>query len=186
VTGKSSKREPYITVAQAARELGITRQVLSRQVKAGQVRSRGGKVRLSEVRADRAAHVAPRPGTAGDEDDAEPVGELTDTVTTAEAKRHKEIELARLRRLDRQSREGELVLASVVQDTVFRCAREDRDALMNLPARIAPLIAAELGVDAGRLLVSLERHVREFLASRATRFAIGGDRRGGVGAGYST
>jgi hypothetical protein len=177
-------REPYIKVAEAARNLGITRQVLSRQVKAGQVRSRGGKVRLSEVRADRAAHVAPRPG-AGSADEDETNGELTDTVTTAEAKRHKEIELARLRRLDRQSREGELVLASVVHDAVFRCAREDRDALMNLPARIAPLIAAELGVDAGRLLVALERHVREFLAGRATRFALGADRRAGVGAGYS-
>jgi hypothetical protein len=176
-------REPYIKVAEAARNLGITRQVLSRQVKAGQVRSRGGKVRLSEVRADRAAHVAPRPGAAGDADEDATNGELTDTVTTAEAKRHKEIELARLRRLDRQSREGELVLASVAHDAVFRCAREDRDALMNLPARIAPLIAAELGVDAGRLLVALERHVREFLAGRATRFALGADRRAGVGAG---
>jgi hypothetical protein len=49
--------EPLISVAEAAREIGLNRSTLSRQVSAGAIRSHGGKVRLSEILADRAANI---------------------------------------------------------------------------------------------------------------------------------
>src|SRR5262245_16443489 len=49
--------DELISIAAAAKAEGIHKSTLSRQVKSGQVRSHGGKVRLSEVRADRAKNV---------------------------------------------------------------------------------------------------------------------------------
>lgn len=49
--------DPLITISAAAGKLGIDRSVLSRQIKAGAVRSYGQKVRFSEVLADRAANI---------------------------------------------------------------------------------------------------------------------------------
>jgi hypothetical protein len=51
--------DDLIPVATAARAIGINRSTLSRQVKTGVVRSHGGKVRLREVLADRAAKLDP-------------------------------------------------------------------------------------------------------------------------------
>jgi transposase-like protein len=50
--------EPLISVAEAAREIGLNRSTLSRQVNAGRIRSHDGQVRLSEVLADRKAKIA--------------------------------------------------------------------------------------------------------------------------------
>jgi hypothetical protein len=44
-------------ITKAAREVGVSHSTLSRQVKAGLVRSHGGKVRLSEVLYDRANNI---------------------------------------------------------------------------------------------------------------------------------
>jgi hypothetical protein len=62
---------------------------------------------------------------------------------------------------------------------VFRLARDERDAWVNWPARVAAVMAAELSaacseaaggtveLDAHRLHSLLERHVREHLAELA-------------------
>ena len=50
---------------------------------------------------------------------------------------------------------------------VFRLAREERDAWINWPARVAALMAAELGVEAHPMQKILETHVRAQLAELA-------------------
>jgi hypothetical protein len=50
---------------------------------------------------------------------------------------------------------------------VLRLAREERDAWVNWPARVAAMMAAELEVDAHKLHTVLERHVRDHLAEVA-------------------
>jgi sulfur relay (sulfurtransferase) DsrC/TusE family protein len=50
---------------------------------------------------------------------------------------------------------------------VFRLARDERDAWVNWPARVAAMIAAELEVDPHQLHAVLERHVRDHLAEFA-------------------
>ena len=52
-----SESEPLVSIAAAARAVGISRQTLHEQVKLRAVRSHGGKVRVSEVRRDRAANI---------------------------------------------------------------------------------------------------------------------------------
>ena len=46
---------------------------------------------------------------------------------------------------------------------VFRLARRERDAWVNWPARVAALMAAELGLDAHVMQKVLEAHVRDHL-----------------------
>jgi hypothetical protein len=50
---------------------------------------------------------------------------------------------------------------------VFRLARDECDAWVNWPARVAAMIAAELEVDPHTLHTVLERHVRDHLAELA-------------------
>src|SRR5258708_7690286 len=49
---RMSDGDPLMCVAAAAREIGLNRSTLARQVNAGAIRRHGGKVRLSEVYAD--------------------------------------------------------------------------------------------------------------------------------------
>ena len=55
---------------------------------------------------------------------------------------------------------GELVDRARAVAQVFRLARDERDAWVNWPARVASLMAAELEVDAHKLHTVLERQVR--------------------------
>ena len=88
-------------------------------------------------------------------------------VSFFDAQRRKEVALARLRELELAQKDGQLLNADDVRAEVGRIARQERDALSNWPARVAPLIAAELGVEQVRLTVILEKHVRDFLAERS-------------------
>ncbi len=49
--------DPLLSVTEAAAQIGVNRSTLFRQIKAGAVRSHEGKVRLSELLADRAANI---------------------------------------------------------------------------------------------------------------------------------
>ena len=62
---------------------------------------------------------------------------------------------------------GELVDRARAVALVFRLARQERDVWLGWPARVAALMAAELGVDAHALQTVLETHVREHLGSLA-------------------
>ena len=56
---------------------------------------------------------------------------------------------------------------------VHRLAKEERDAILAWPARIAAELAAELGVDAHRLQTLMDARLRQHLAERnGARVAI--------------
>jgi hypothetical protein len=50
---------------------------------------------------------------------------------------------------------------------VFRLARQERDAWAGWPARIAAMMAADLGIGAHRMQTVLEAHVRQHLEELA-------------------
>jgi hypothetical protein len=58
---------------------------------------------------------------------------------------------------------GELIDRAKAVAQVFRLARDERDAWVNWPARVASMLAAELEVDTHKLHTVLERQVREHL-----------------------
>ena len=78
-----------------------------------------------------------------------------------------EVLKAQERRLRLQQMKGELVDRAKAVAQVFRLARDERDAWVNWPARVAAMMAAELEVDPHQLHTVLERHVREHLAELA-------------------
>ena len=88
-------------------------------------------------------------------------------VTFVQARTAHEIAKAHLARLKLQERKGELVDRASAAALVFRLAREERDAWINWPARVAALMAAELGVEAHPMQKVLETHVRVQLSELA-------------------
>jgi hypothetical protein len=84
-------------------------------------------------------------------------------MTFLQARTANEVLKARLRRMELQQKEGELVDRARAVALVFRLARQERDVWLGWPARVAALMAAELGVGAHALQTVLEGHVREHL-----------------------
>jgi phage terminase Nu1 subunit (DNA packaging protein) len=73
-----------------------------------------------------------------------------------------EVERGKLAELDRRQREGELVERREVEQAAFSTARNVRDALMNIPARVSSLYAAE--TDPQKIHQSLEDEIRTVLS----------------------
>jgi hypothetical protein len=95
----------------------------------------------------------------------EPVA--TGAMTFMQARTANEVLKAQERRVRLQRMKGELVDRAKAVAQVFRLARDERDAWVNWPARVAAMIAAELGVDPHQAHTVLERHVRDHLAELA-------------------
>jgi hypothetical protein len=89
------------------------------------------------------------------------------SLTFVQARTAHEIAKAHLARLRLQRMKGELVDRARASALVFRLAREERDTWVNWPARVAALMASELGVEAHRMQKILEAHVRAHLAELA-------------------
>jgi hypothetical protein len=88
-------------------------------------------------------------------------------ITFVQARTAHEIAKAHLARLRLQRMKGELVDRARATAMIFRLAREERDSWLNWPARVAALIAADLGVEAHAVQKLVETHVRGHLAELA-------------------
>ena len=97
-----------------------------------------------------------RPPTA-----AEPAPQGAATFT--QARTAHEIAKAQRARIEVQQLRDEVVDRAQATSEVFRLARRERDAWVNWPARVAALMAAELGLDAHAMQKVLEGHVRDHL-----------------------
>jgi hypothetical protein len=91
----------------------------------------------------------------------EPV--TTRAMTFMQARTANEVLKAQERRLRLQQMKGELADRAKAVAQVFKLARDERDAWVNWPARVAAMMAAELEVDAHKLHTVLECQVREHL-----------------------
>ncbi len=88
-------------------------------------------------------------------------------MTLVRAKLANEVIKASTARVRLQKMKGELVDRAKAQGTVFALARRERDAWVNWPARVAALMAAEIGVDAHRMETLLDKYVRQQLSDLA-------------------
>ena len=85
-------------------------------------------------------------------------------VTYLQARTANEVLKAQERRIRLQKLKGEMVDRARATAVVFRLARQERDAWAGWPARIAAMMAADLGISAHRMQTVLEAHVRQHLA----------------------
>jgi hypothetical protein len=175
-----------------ARQLGVSETAVRRAEKAGRIkREPDGGWDLARVKAawsDNTDQAQQRPARGGrpavKRRALKPVpeaavGAVRDTLrehgepiaagamTFMQARTANEILKAQERRLRLQQMKGELVDRAKAVAQVFRLARNERDAWLNWPARVAAMIAAELEVDAHQLHTVLERYVRDHLAELA-------------------
>ena len=88
-------------------------------------------------------------------------GHNVDKIT---AETFKENGLALLRLIDARKRAGEVVEMADAEAVIFEMFRLQRDAWLNFPSRVAPLIAAELDVEADQVLEALTVHVHQQLS----------------------
>ena len=96
-------------------------------------------------------------------------------TTFLQAKTANEVLKAQERRIRLQKLKGELVDRARAETLMFRLAREERDAWVTWPARVAALMASELAaalgeegtVEAAQMQKVLEAHVRAQLDSLA-------------------
>jgi hypothetical protein len=103
----------------------------------------------------------PSPSPSAPSFDPPPSGASYHNARTAN-----EVLKAQERKLRLEERKGKLVDKARALLLVHRLAKEERDAILGWPARVAAEMAAELGVDAHRLQTMLETRLRELLAER--------------------
>jgi hypothetical protein len=174
-----------------ARQLGISETAVRRAEKAGRIRREADgswdPARVQATWSDNTDQAQQRPprerGNRSKRAALKPVpeaalGAVRDTLrehgepivagsgqamTFMQARTANEVLKAQERRLRLQQMKGELVDRAKAVAQVFRLAREERDAWVNWPARVAAMIAADLEVDPHQLHTVLERQVREHL-----------------------
>lgn len=74
--------------------------------------------------------------------------------------------------LDLAEKRGTLIDRESVERSAFDRARAERDAWLNWPARIAPMLAAELGINERTLYAALQRELRSELDSRSSQESL--------------
>jgi hypothetical protein len=167
-----------------ARRLGVSHTALQKAQRAGRIAPEAdGAWDVAKVRARLAessdpvrktATLAPPPPAASRPATPPPVAPspAADALPRAaqntfhDARTANEVLKAQERRLRLDERRGKLVDKARALMLVHRLAKEERDAILAWPARVAAEIAAELGVDAHRLQTMMDQRLREHLAAR--------------------
>ena len=176
---------------EVARRLGISHTALQKAAQAGRIAQEpGGGWDVEKVRAQLAASsdpvrktaaiVAPAPAQARTSPPpaaprpaivAPPLPEPLPTPSAGGSSFHNartanEMLKAQERKLRLDERRSQLVEKARALMLVHRLAKEERDAILAWPARIAAELAAELGVDAHRLQTLMDARLRQHLAER--------------------
>ncbi|MFL1463480.1 elements of external origin [Roseococcus sp. DSY-14] len=109
--------------------------------------------------------VAPPPPVSASHTAPDPLPRAAQN-TFHDARTANEVLKAQERRLRLDERKGKLVDKARALLLVHRLAKEERDAILAWPARVAAEMAAELGVDVHRLQTMMDMRLRQHLAER--------------------
>ncbi|CBJ50355.1 hypothetical protein [Ralstonia solanacearum] len=128
----------------------------------GRVRKGGAPVK-SEQPALKVMEIALELGETLDDAAQRLAGEIdVDGTSFDEARRVKEVYLALLNRLEYEQKSGTLVDLDLASAILFEEFRAQRDAWLSWPAKVGPLVAAELGVEAAdKVTAVLAAHVHK-------------------------
>ena len=169
-----------LSIRAYARRRGVSHVAVMKAIKAGRIEAEGdGTIDPTKADAAWAGSTVPNKAPFA-ERDLKPVADIavgsvretlkeqglpaSGNITFVQARTAHEIAKAHLARLRLQRMKGELVDKARAQAMVFRLAREERDVWVNWPARIAALMASELGVEAHPMQKVLETYVRSHLS----------------------
>lgn len=125
------------------------------------------KSHMAEVNdRQREAHKAPKPEAPRPEAMSAPG--INKSVTYMQAKTAREVYDAKSSQLDYEERTGKLIRVDTVKAALANAFSSTRDALLQLPARLAPLLAAETDTAATQALLHAEIHQALQLLSGAS------------------
>ncbi|MCX8016762.1 MAG: hypothetical protein N2690_02490 [Rhodocyclaceae bacterium] len=173
-----------VTISAFARAVGVTRQAVQNAARSGRIRQReDGLIDLAEGMRDwhegRRAPPITRAAVEAKPTAAQSVPRIVvppsppaspEPSSGPSIARLQQAELAlkvEERKVKLDAAKGKLIDRAKAKALVRRLAQEERDAILNWPARAAPVMAAELGVDPHRLQTLLDEHLRAHLADRA-------------------
>jgi phage terminase Nu1 subunit (DNA packaging protein) len=120
---------------------------------------------VEAARAWRAQHIAPVPGTKTTAPTGAPAADPDKTTPPAgyeQSRARREAAEASMAEMREAELRGELIRVDAVRATWANAVVSTRDALLQIPARIAPVLAAETNLAAVTLL--LESELRQALA----------------------
>lgn len=165
---------PKLTQAALARELNVSRQAVNELVKRGVLSvDRDGRIDLELARVAIANRVrpsgktsaaltqataAPAPAQAAGADDGEQIAITSYHV----AKTLRETAEARLAQLKLAEQKGEVIRVDAVRARLANILASTRDSLLQIPARLAPVLAAES--DAARVHDLLQAELHQAMA----------------------
>jgi hypothetical protein len=130
---------------------------------------------LKKYRRDGAPAVTEDPGQETDSGN-EPAPRKSNAFD--EARTTKEHYLGLLNQLEYQRKAGSIVQLETARAVFFEVFREQRDAWLNWPMRVGPLIAAALGLEADKVTEILTEHVHKHVSQLAEPEANFGERQG--------
>jgi hypothetical protein len=148
---------------------GVTSTVTLPVTQADVGNARGNKPRKKIAEETRVTpdpeEIAIQPGESVEDAAARLIGEIDMDMSFDEARRMKEVYLVLLNRLEYEQKIGSLIELDLARDVFFELARAARDAWLNWPAKVAPFVASQLGVqEADKVTEVLAEHVHKQMA----------------------
>ncbi|WP_028714378.1 hypothetical protein [Paracoccus sp. J55] len=148
------------TQTDPAKQRGAHARTQQLQTAASTARAQGGTKPVPKAAIDAVNDTLTEAGEA-----PAPAGE--GEVSFLRARMANEVLKAQTAKVKLQKLKGELVDRARSTSLVFDLARRERDAWLNWPPRVAANMAAELGVEAHRMEVVLDKYLRAHLSEQA-------------------
>jgi hypothetical protein len=185
VSARSTGLSGPVSISAFARVVGVTRQAVQNAIRSGRIQPReDGLIDVEQGMRDwhdgrRAPPITRTPALPPPKPTAAPSA-APPLAPAAPPEPSGSLSVARLhqaelalkveeRKVRLDAAKGKLIDRAKARALVRRLAQEERDAILNWPARSAAVLASELGVDAHRLQSLLDEHLRAHLAERANQ-----------------
>ncbi|WP_260467500.1 hypothetical protein [Pandoraea apista] len=124
--------------------------------------NKSGQKAIQERRAEASVEeVAILPGETLEDAARRLVGDIDMDMSFDEARRLKEVYLVLLNRLEFEQKSGALIDLETASTILFEEFRAARDAWLNWPTRIGPMLAADLCIDADKVTTALTAYVHK-------------------------
>lgn len=169
--------------SQYAQHSGVDRKTIGRWIKAGRFIVMDGElinVEASDAelkknrdgKDPRATNAKKNKEPAINDDDGEGIEDAARQIILSEganlsreeASRIRENYMALLAKLQYEKDSGQTIELVAAEEVLFNAFRQQRDAWLNWPSRVAPLIAADLDVPADRMTEVLIEHVHKHIS----------------------
>jgi hypothetical protein len=146
---------PLVSIRQYAKHRGVSHTAVEKAVKQGRIQLTEGKVDVEVADRDWRRNSSPvnAPKAVGRTDGT---GDGSSGPTYAQSRAVRELYLARLAKIDFQERSAKLVSRDEVTVAAFTKARTVRDNLLNIPDRLAAMLAAETDPNAVHRILTAE------------------------------